>query len=86
MTPEALLTLGKWVAAAGGVGTVGALLKWFYDQASGRSARKTARVRSAIEAMRDAGVWADAYWRYRTWCRQAHGYDPDAPTPPDEDD
>ena len=79
MPPDVWLTLGKIVAAIGGSGTLIALLKWLWDQGSGRTARRTRVIRDAISAMRDAAEWAEAYWEIRSWCRQSHGYDPSMP-------
>ena len=84
MTPELWSKLAQVLVAMGGLTTLGAAFKWFYDQFSGRNQRATAHIRSAIEAMGDAGEWADAYWEFRTWCRRHHGYDPGAPDPPQD--
>ena len=87
MTPDVLwLTLGKVVAAIGGSGTLIALLKWLWDQGSGRNGRRARAVRDAISAMRDAAEWADYAMQVRAWCRREHGFDPGMPPLPDEED
>lgn len=85
MTAELWTKLAQLLAAAGGLTTLGAAFKWLYDQFTGRSQRATTRIRSAIEAMGDAGEWADAYWQLRSYCRREHGYDGNLPEPPSAD-
>lgn len=82
MTPE---TWTKLLAAVGGMTTVGAFLKWLYDRWTGRTDRRMTGIRTAIDAMSDAAVWADYAFRVRTWCRQEHGFDSGMPEPPKEE-
>ena len=78
------IDLGYWLpllASTGVLGAVGYIAKQIWDRRTGRSARKMRDARDAIDAMGEAAVWAEAYWRARSWCRRHHGHHPGYPPP-----
>ncbi|AOT24375.1 hypothetical protein [Propionibacterium freudenreichii] len=80
-----------WITVLGGAGFLGALvtlIKGLVGWRTGKSGRKMRAAHDAIDSLNLAGLWAEAYWHARGYCRSHHEWTSDYadgyPPPPDD--
>lgn len=85
MTGEDLLAVAVVLGSSGLLAMLGAAAKEIRGWVTQRSGRRMTDARSALQAMNAVGTWQDAYFRFRQWCWDHHGWEPDYPPPPGGD-